>query len=303
MNECKLIAVNRLLGLAGLLLGAIIPLSWGVAVAFADSSTIVLPRSAEPAKAGINIDRRIEISASNAITYTLYFPSIGRALSCASIPGESYGTVAIIPPVPTNPPAENHPDLNLSLRGYVPTTGTLGLVTIPSSEDPDVYAPQLYNLFGDQRTPAFSNVYQVYSWDWPNNRRGALLSDPPVTLVGIVTLANEIIHVPGTEHDIGQVAAGYSAMVLYATQTQLTLKYTREDNVVSGYTIHLENVCVEPSLLYLYQRMNAAGRTLLPALNAGQGVGRAMTTSIGVAIRDTGAFMDPRSRTDWWQGR
>ena len=32
-------------------------------------------------------------------------------------------------------------------------------------------------------------------------------------------------------------------------------------------------------------------------------VGRARGNEIQVAIRDTGRFMDPRTRKDWWQGR
>jgi hypothetical protein len=42
---------------------------------------------------------------------------------------------------------------------------------------------------------------------------------------------------------------------------------------------------------------------MLPALRGSQALGRARDASIGVAIRDTGSFMDPRSRKDWWQGR
>jgi hypothetical protein len=300
MSESSSAVMRVALILAAFLSTVPIWLFGEVTIARADSSDHALALSAEPPKPSIDVARRVEISASSAITNIQFFPLINLTISCASILGESYGTVAIISTA-TNPAAENHPDLNLSMRGYVPTSGTLGLVTISGPTDP--FAPQLYTLFGDQRTPIFSNVYQVYDWDWPNNRRGAPLTDPPVTLAGMVTSANEIIRVPASGYDIGRLASGYSVMVLYATQTRLTLKYTREDNVVYGYTIHLENVCVEPSLLDLYQRMNAAGRTLLPALYARQGVGHARTTSIGVAIRDTGSFMDPRSRTDWWQGR
>ena len=57
------------------------------------------------------------------------------------------------------------------------------------------------------------------------------------------------------------------------------------------------------NLLNLYYQMNRAGRSRLPALYVGQGVGRAITNEIDVAIRDTGAFLDPRSRLDWWQGQ
>ena len=45
------------------------------------------------------------------------------------------------------------------------------------------------------------------------------------------------------------------------------------------------------------------GRARLPALEAGQAFGRARGGEIGVAIRDAGTFMDPRSDKDWWQGR
>ncbi len=232
-------------------------------------------------------------------TYYTYLPIVART-TCAPIDGETYGTVAVLS-APTNPPAAAHPDLNLALRGYALTTGTLGLVDYDGHTDSG--APQLYTLFGDNRVPSFSAVYRVYDWDWANNRRGALIGDPPVTLAGLVVAPNEIIRVPASGYDIGLRTTGYEVMVLYATTNRITLKYTREDNVVNGYTIHLENVCVEPNLLALYEAMNATGRARLPALFAGQGVGRAITTEIGVAIRDTGAFMDPRSRKDWWQGK
>jgi hypothetical protein len=80
-------------------------------------------------------------------------------------------------------------------------------------------------------------------------------------------------------------------------------KYTNNDNVVSGYTLHVENVCVGPRLLALYQAWNSVGRGRLPALRAGQAFGQAIGHEIGVAIRDYGSFLDPRSRKDWWRGR
>jgi hypothetical protein len=127
-----------------------------------------------------------------------------------------------------------------------------------------------------------------------------VITDPEVTLAGMAVAPGETIHVPGSGYEIG---AGYEVLVLYASKERITLKYTREDNVVWGYTIHVENVCVEPSLLALYESWNQAGRDHLPALRAGQAFGRARTDEIGVAIRDTGAFLDPRSRKDWWKGR
>jgi len=248
------------------------------------------------------VARASDLRATEATTPTLYFPLVSKGVAPVScyIAGESYGTVAIIS-APTDRPAEAHADLNLALRGYITTTASLSLVDLGGGSDAN--APQLYNLFTDTRTPTFTAAYRVYDWNWACNCRGAPLTNWDVTLIGMATTPNEIIRVPGSGYDIGRLPSGYEVMVLYAAPTRITLKYTREDNVIAGYTVHLENICVEPTLLYLYNAMNAAGRGRLPALNAGQGVGRATGDSIGVAIRDTGEFMDPRSRKDWWIGR
>jgi hypothetical protein len=238
------------------------------------------------------------IAPSDTITRHVFLPLvIGQPPGCEPIPGVQYGTLSIEKPV-RDPPAEQNPDLNLDLRGYEVTNAYPGLVDYSGSGDPG--APQLYTIFADQRVPVFPTVYQVYDWDWPCGCRGNLLTDWPVTLAGMGTTPGEVLHLPDSGYDIG---SGYEALVLYATEDQLTLKYTREDHVVEGYTIHLESICVEPSLLALYEAWNDAGRGELPALRGGQPLGRARSGEIGVAVRDWGRFMDPRSRKDWWQGK
>jgi hypothetical protein len=237
----------------------------------------------------------VTIRSRDVITNFVFLPVISD--------GISYGTVAVLTPAsPTDPPAANHPDKNLALRGYITTTAYLGLVDLPGgSADP--LAPQLAGLFADNRVPILGHVYKVYDWDWSCNCRGAPINDYEVTLAGMGTKPGEIIQVPGSGYDIGRMPSGYSVMVLYASSNRITLKYTRDDDVIHGYTIHLENVGVDPSLLALYDSMNTAGRVRLPALYAGQGLGHALGSEIQVAIRDTGAFLDPRSHLDWWQGR
>jgi hypothetical protein len=215
---------------------------------------------------------------------------------CEPIPGVEYGTLNVDGP-PTDRPAAEHADLNLALRGYELTSAYLGLI---DSGGGDPNAPQLYTLFADERVPDIPAVYQVYDWDWGGNCRGPLLTNPEVTLAGMDVTPGEVLHLPDSGYDIGQ---GYEALVLYATEERITLKYTREDNVVAGYTVHVEGVCVEPSLLALYNQWDAAGRGELPALRGGQPFGRARGDEIQVAIRDTGTFMDPRSRGCWWQGK
>jgi len=215
---------------------------------------------------------------------------------CAPIPGENYGTLPIVGP-PTDRPAAEHGDINLSLRGFSRTESTLSLIDM--SGPTDNRAPQLAGLFADNRTGVFNNVYRANHWDWGTNSRGGPVTDFDVTVAGFKVEPGETIHVPEAGYEIGQ---GYAVLVLYADQERVTLKYTGEDSVVGGYTIHIEGVCPAPELLTLYTQMNDGGRGQLPALRAKQALGRARSNEIQVAIRDTGRFMDPRVRKDWWRG-
>ena len=253
--------------------------------------------------------------APRDLNFKTYLPFVTSS-TCQNIPGETYTTLAPNPP-PTDRPAEQHADLNLALRSYAATTGTLGLIDIDGPTD--TKAPQLYRLFGDQRVPVFSGVAQVYDWNWGSNARGALITDPPVTLAEMQTVTDEPLYVPASAYNIGTKKMrppegffadaptddpnAYEVLVLYASPERITLKYTREDNVIQGYTVHIEHVCVAPALLALYQQSNTAGRGQLVALKAGQAFGRANGTLIGAVIRDNGSFMDPRSRKDWWAGK
>jgi hypothetical protein len=237
------------------------------------------------------------IAPSEVITHQVFFPWVARMPdTCEPIPGVQYSTLDVDGP-PSFRPAEQHPDLNLALRGYEVTNAYRGLVDYGGAGDPK--APQLDSLFAAHRVPAFSTTYRVYDWDWGCDCRGDLLELYDVTLVGMGTVPGEALHLPDSGYNIG---SGYEALVLYAAEERITLKYTREDHVVYGYTLHLENVCVEPSLLALYRAWNDAGRARLPALRGGQPLGRARGDEIGVAVRDSGTFMDPRTRGDWWQG-
>lgn len=240
--------------------------------------------------------------------WNVFVPLVSKDVAsvdvCAPIEGESYAAITPDTPYPDgDPPPDQHPDLNLSVRGYEPSaTAFRGLVDYDG--DTDSKAPQLYGLFADERTPTFSTQYQVYDWLWEEcDCRGELLTNFPVTLSGMQVTPGEPIHVPPSGYSIGTLSDAYEVLVLYASQKQIVLKYTRNDDVIQGYTVKVEGVCVEPRLLELYNQWHDAGRTRLPALRAGQAFGRARSEEIRVAIRDNGTFMDPRSRKDWWQGR
>jgi hypothetical protein len=247
------------------------------------------------------------------LTARVFLPLVIANGSCTGASNTTYAAIPPEPP-PADRPVEQHADMNLGLRGYVATTGTLGLVDYGGPTDTG--APKLNTLFQDSRVPTFSSVARVYDWDWQCNCRSSPITDPPVTLAGMAVTAGEELRVPRSAYNIGTRVVrpprgvftdrvsddpnAYEVLVLYATSERITLKYTREDNVIGGYTMHVENVCVAPALLSLYNQVNSAGRSQLPALQAGQVFGRAGSPEIGVVIRDSGSFMDPRSRKDWW---
>ncbi len=235
--------------------------------------------------------------------FCVYLPLITKV--CGNAPlGQSYGTSLTSGPI-TDRPAAQHPDLNLSIRGYVLAANQIKQL-VDYGGDTDPAAPHLGTLFNPARLPTFSNNYDVYDWNWSTMTRGQLLSQItpwPVTLLGLQTNPDEVIQLP--ERVGGNIyidPLSRQARVLYAETTRITLKYTSEDNVVSGYTLQIENICVDPDLLSLYQQMNAAGRTYLPALTGKQPIGRALGTEIRVTVRDTGTFGDPRSCKDNWVG-
>jgi len=227
--------------------------------------------------------------------YRVFLPLTLPASALCERTGATYQALTVEPP-PTDRPAAQHPDLNLALRGYAPATAPASYIWINGPTDPD--APLLSTLFAPARQPPIEAVSRVNTWDWAQDRHGEPIADPPVTLIWVDAQPDERLYLPNSGYDLGQ---GFEALVLYAERHRITLKYTREDNVVWGYTLHLENVCVDPDLLALYRRLDAAGRAELPALHSGQPFARAMETPPGVAIRDTGRFMDPRSLKDWWR--
>lgn len=247
----------------------------------------------------------VPLRSAPAITTTLYFPLIGNFLldPCTAIPNQTYGSVAIVGS-PTSRPAAQNADMNLDLRGYTPIVQSKTLIDYEGSSDPN--APQFANLFSPARLPSFVNTYQVGKWDWDCNCKIGWDDAWPVELLGLGTTQAEIVSAPASGYDIGLRPTGFEVMVLYATNQQITLTYGRYDSVVNpqgnGYAIHVENICVDPNLLALYNTLNSQGRVYLPALFANQPFGRARGGEIKVALQDSGTFMDPRSHFDWWHG-
>ncbi len=230
----------------------------------------------------------------------LFLPSVlgGRppAVSC-NLPEDNYASLTVAGPSLTVNP-ETDPNLNLGYRGYAQVNAPRQLVTY-DGPPADTNAPQFPGLFADRRTPTFVNTYQRYRWDEGCDCPLDTYSPWPVTVLGMGVAPGETIYTPDSGYDIG---GGYEYMVMYAAETRITLHIGREDEF-PGYVIHIEDVCTDPELLALYRQLHAAGRGELPALRGHQPFGVALGNEIKIAVRDTGSFMDPRARNDWWQGR
>lgn len=250
---------------------------------------------------------------SPAFTFTIqatwysYLPAVVKSPPPVC-PVTSDAVYSLIPVdgAPADHPDYLHGDLNLSLRGYNLTSGSLSLVDYSGSTDSG--APQLAGLFEPNKFPGINGVYRVNNWNWACGTHGcpgSPITNPSVTFMSLKATPGEPIYIPERSADI--YGGGYKALVLYAEERRITLGYVRQDTVANGYAVHIENICVDPNLLALYQsRVKADGMRVtplnLPALHNNQALGTALSTEIGVAIRDRSAFMDPRSRKDWWRG-
>lgn len=237
--------------------------------------------------------------AEGETRHRAHLPLITRpraTVTDCNVPGGDFAGLSVMgQPLTVNP--ETDPDVNLGVRGYAPVDVPLELVVYDDVDD--AAAPQLSTLFADNRIPAFSSTHQRYKWDANCGCQGGTDSPWPTTVLGMRTGVGEVIHAPDSGYHIGD---GYEYLVMYASEQRVTLHIGREDGF-GGYVIHIEGVCVDPDLVALYQQLHAAGRRELPALRGREPFGRAISDEIRVAVRDTGHFLDPRSRNDWWQGR
>lgn len=251
---------------------------------------------------------------------SLYLPLIIKSV-CPSTSSNSYNQGIVTQYDTDNPvrPAYNHAGKNWSMRGYTQrTTGiTPGLVSYGPGTDPKT--PQFTTFFNPPRIQLSLKFYQTYNWNYaapPNpGTVGSLLTENngsyAVTAVGLTTTSGETIRLPNSGYDLGG-APDVRAIVLYADSDSITLKYTREDSVATGYTVFVENLCTDPNLLALYNSLDNVTRNTfhgfgtqtynLPTLTLNQPFGTARSTEIVVGITDTGAFLDPRSCNDWWVG-
>lgn len=223
---------------------------------------------------------------------------------CGLTSGESFGLVGADGVYKNNRVTDQNADFRLSLLGYAPAGAPLALVDYNGDTDPG--APKFNALFSPARAPVFVRAYQRFEWLWhedapaPHGARGGLNVEWPATVMDIATTPGEGVHAP---QRAAQIGGGFNAMVLFASEDELTLAFHRQDGVGDGYVAHLLGLCVDPNLVTLYRAQISGGRRAtnsLPGVRGGQRIGVAAGPSLTIAVRDRGVFMDPRSRKDWW---
>lgn len=231
-------------------------------------------------------------------------PNSGSIDGCPVTSSQTY-TLIPMTGIDLSHPAPIHADLNLAQRGYEAVPGQANFTDLTGPIDDD--APQLAQLFTADQPIHFTKLYQVYDWDWhcgDHGCRSEPLTAPEATMIGLQTEPGAPLRSPARQASIYHDDSGeaYVAAVLYAEANRLTLAYTRDGSVAQGYVVHLEQICVDPMLVQRYTAADRDGRQQLPALRHNQRFGVAQGQEVRLAIRDRGAFLDPRSRKDWWQG-
>lgn len=197
---------------------------------------------------------------------------------------------------------EGNVELNLAMRGWTEVNERKELVGYGGDTDPN--APPSFGSLLAGHIPQIVKTYIVNDWDYANGKPIPGQSATPawpVHLIGLDASAGE----PLLGLAAGRKIYGdYTLMVLFATPTSIVFTHSTGDTAPpndDGYPYYFMDICVDPNLLAEYQKDNAGGRDVLPAVRAGQIFGYAKDTDVKAAVRDTSSFMDPRSKKDWWQ--
>ena len=252
---------------------------------------------------------RAAVRAPATLTPRAFLPSVALSTACPTASSTVFDLVPIEGAYyKNNALTDENADFRLSILGYAPAAASLGLVDYGGHTDSN--APKFNGMFEPNRTPAIRAAYQVYGWNWadggpaptpPYGTRAAVNTSWPAHVIDLTTTAGETIQIP--ERSVVIWSGNNVALVLYASESEVTFAYTRNDSVM-GYVVHMLNLCVNPALVAAYRaQLTGAGKRAtgyLPALKVGQTLGTARAGWVTVAIRDTGAYMDPRSRKDWW---
>lgn len=200
------------------------------------------------------------------------------------------------------------PDTNIVLRQFINVPGTLDLIDFQHDvADP---SPQLCSLFAGGTLRPFTELYGVGYYDGFNvtniDLSGIIQQDPPHN-IGFQVTPGETIYIPplpisDPTKQIGgdEGKPSYDAVLMFADDNSVAIKYTRNDSPQDGFTVHVLGINPDPSLRAIYDQSRVAGSWYLPGLYGGRVIGSAKGSVIWVSVRSFGLFLDPRWKNDWW---
>lgn len=238
-----------------------------------------------------------------AVQTATKFISKGQSFSCPTSSGQSYDSIR--PDTAASRKIrspEGNPEVNISLRGWTEINAEKQPIGYGGDTDPNS-PPSIGSVFAGH-LPQIVKTYIINDWDYANGKPIPGKSATPAYPVHLIGLSGA----PG-EPLLGLMAGrkiyqDFTLMVLFATPTSILFSHSTGDLAPpddDGYPFYFIDLCVDPNLLALYQKDAADGRNVLPAIRAGQIFGYVKDTDVKVAVRDTGSFMDPRAKKDWWQ--
>ncbi len=248
---------------------------------------------------GPNLPACMQPNCSNMLYPEINSSGKEGADQCQTVTYGSPGSAGADTTDPTAVAADT--DINLDARGTPnPAEGVKDLIDVGGPTDDG--APQFSTLFGDTPvlSPTITALFQLNLNDGKTPIPRDDSSNWGVTQIQLA--ANGTILSPKNGYP-GGIGEGFHYTILYADQGKgtLTIKATAEDNAVYGYTIHLTNLDINPTILDLYQKSMDSNRTKLAAISCGFPLGTPRGGNFKIAIADTGTFIDPRVRKDWWK--
>ncbi len=200
-------------------------------------------------------------------------------------------------------------DVNLDARNKPKLVTDQPKTLVDVGGPTDDAAPQFSTLFGPtlEFNPKIADVYQLYLNDGKTLIPYDISSNQGVTQIELKT--DNPVLAPALDYDLGGDILHYAILYINEKTGTITLKGTPEDNAVRGYTIHITGLeKIDPEIVKKYNESNDLyNRTKLAAISCGYPVGTPKNQggikgkTFRIAIADTGTFIDPRTRKDWWK--
>ncbi len=208
--------------------------------------------------------------------------------------------------------AQSYPEVNTS-----PTYSGRATDNRNYNPKPDGWTPvnQDHNLYEEGWNPGYDPGPKPYLGNIVNTPNSGPVCNPylvnaqirgpksfPVTLCGFSASPGQPVHAP-------QTCQG-PWMVVYADEGFITLQANTSDCMEgapcpagTGYGVHIDGLRVNPALLAQYRADNPNGLRSghLPTVKPNEVIGTADGNEVRVTVRDSGDFMDPRAKRDWWE--